>query len=62
MEDIKLDDWQKEICQEIRNIAPHYEDKDDNYIYNYCYVVTLIEELICNKGYTIKGAVKEIFK
>jgi hypothetical protein len=61
MKGIKLDDWQKEICQEIRNIVPHYEGKDDNYIYNYCGAVTPIEELICNKGYTIKGAVKVIF-
>jgi len=60
MEEIKLDDWQKEICQEIRNIVPHYEDKDDAYIYNYCGAVTPIEVLCCNKGYTIKDAVKEI--
>jgi len=60
MKEIKLDDWQKEICQEIKNIVPHYEDKDYAYIYNYCGAVTPIEVLSCNKGYTIKDAVKEI--
>mgnify|MGYP003150056889 CR=1 FL=1 len=58
----KLEDWEKEICEEIRNIEPLYKDKDDVWIYNYCGAVWLIEELICNKGYSIKSAVKKIFK
>ena len=30
-----LADWEKEICEESRNIEPvHYGDKDDAYIYN----------------------------
>lgn len=58
-----LVDWKKEICEEIRNIEPvNYGDKDDAYIYNYCGAVHLIEELICNKGYSTKSAVKKIFK
>lgn len=58
-----LADWEKEICEEIRNIEPvNYGHKDDAYIYNYCGAVHLIQELICNRGYSTKSAVKKIFR
>lgn len=57
-----LADWEKEICEEIRSIAPILKDRDDVWIYNFCGAVHLIEELIGNKGYTIKEAVKKVFQ
>ena len=59
----KLEDWEKEICQEIRKQLPEaYGEKDDKFIYNFCTAVPHIEELVCNEGYTTKGAVTKVFR
>jgi hypothetical protein len=57
-----LEDWEIEICQEIRKQMPEaWGDQDDKFIYNFCIAIPRIEELVCNKGFTTKDAVTKVF-
>lgn len=58
----ELDETEKEICQEIREQLPGWDDQDDKFIYNFCGAVSLVEELIGNKGYRVKEAVAKVAK
>lgn len=58
----KLEDWEKEICQEIREQMPEaWGGQDDKFIYNFCTGIPRIEELVCNEGFTAKNAVTKVF-
>tara|TARA_R110002020_G_scaffold58337_6_gene159865 strand:- start:9904 stop:10083 length:180 start_codon:yes stop_codon:yes gene_type:complete len=46
----------KEIVEEIQRDDLYWRNKDPEYVVKYHNLVNIIEEMVCNRGYTVKEA------
>ncbi len=51
---------EKEICEAIRKHIQPWRVETDEFIMEYCSLYHNIQEMICNKGYSIEEAIQTL--